>query len=99
MGNHGRLLGRRGVLTAGVAVAATAAMLAGCTQSSGPGVSSNVKAFSWSNYKGETLNLLMSEHPLSASIKRNIGDFESKTGIKVNIETLTESNYMVKICL
>lgn len=97
MGNHGRLLGRRGVLTAGVAVAATAAMLAGCTQSSSPGVSSNVKAFSWSNYKGETLNLLMSEHPLSASIKRNIGDFESKTGIKVNIQTLTESDYMVKI--
>ena len=97
MSKHSRLLGRRGVLTAGVAVAATAAMLAGCTQSSSPGVSSNVKAFSWSNYKGETLNLLMSEHPLSASIKRNIGDFESKTGIKVNIETLAESNYMVKI--
>lgn len=93
----GRRLGRRGVLTAGVAAAVVAAMLAGCSQSPGPDTSSDVKSFDWQNYKGETLNLLMSEHPLSASIKNKLADFEGKTGIKVNIETLSESDYMVKI--
>ncbi|TFD63277.1 sugar ABC transporter substrate-binding protein [Cryobacterium sp. Hh38] len=86
----------RRTITAGLAVATTVAVLAGCA--SGPAATStDVAEFGWKNYSGETLNLLMSEHPLSASLKANIDDFETKSGITVNFETLTESDYMVKI--
>lgn len=88
---------RRAVRT-GIAVAAASVMLAGCTTGTDAGPSTNdVESFDWKNYEGEELNLLMSQHPLSASIKDNLGDFEAKTGIKVNLETLTETDYMVKL--
>ncbi|MBT2517866.1 sugar ABC transporter substrate-binding protein [Streptomyces sp. ISL-90] len=97
MNHHDRRLRRGRLLTAGVAAAAAAALFAGCTPSSAPDTSSDVESFDWRNYEGEELNLLMSEHPLSASIKNNIDEFEELTGITVNLETLTESDYMVKI--
>jgi multiple sugar transport system substrate-binding protein len=88
---------RRAIIAA-VAAVATVATLAGCSQSSGPSDdSASVKSFDWQNYKGQTINVLMSQHPLSDSIKQDVKDFESKTGVKVNIETLSENDYMVKI--
>jgi len=84
-------------LRVGIAVLASGALLAGCAQSSGPDASSEVEEFDWRNYEGEELNLLMSEHPLSNALENNLAEFEDKTGISVNLETLTESDYMVKI--
>lgn len=85
------------VFGAGIAVVASSALLAGCAQAAGPDASSEVESFDWRNYEGEELNLLMSEHPLSNALENNLAEFEEKTGISVNLETLTESDYMVKI--
>lgn len=96
MNNHDRLLRR--AIRAGIAMAAATALLVGCTSSadSGPD-SSDVESFDWKNYEGEELNLLMNQHPLSAAIEGHLDEFEELTGIKVNIETLTETDYMVKL--
>ncbi len=85
------------VFGAGIAFVASSALLAGCAQAAGPDASSEVESFDWRNYEGEELNLLMSEHPLSNALENNLAEFEEKTGISVNLETLTESDYMVKI--
>lgn len=90
----------RRTFTAGAAAVAVVAALTGCASSGsgGPsGDSASVKSFDWQNYKGQTINVLMSEHPLSDSVKQSVKDFESKTGVTVNIETLSENDYMVKL--
>ncbi|KJQ54507.1 ABC transporter substrate-binding protein [Microbacterium sp. SA39] len=97
MNNHVRRLHRGSRAAVGLAALMAASVLAGCTTSSSPDTSSDVESFDWKNYEGEELNLLMSEHPVSAAIKENLPDFEEKTGISVNLETLSESDYMVKI--
>ena len=79
-----------------VATLATAALVSGCAATTGTGETKST-SFSWTAYKGETLNLLLNQHPLAETLKANIGEFEKKTGIKVNIETLPESDYMTKI--
>lgn len=97
MSHHDFRLGRRRLLGTGIAAAATAAFATGCTKKNTGPDSSNIESFDWRNYQGDELHLLMSEHPLSTAIKKNLSQFESKTGIKVTIETLSETDYMVKI--
>ncbi|MCC9144492.1 MULTISPECIES: sugar ABC transporter substrate-binding protein [unclassified Arthrobacter] len=94
MKNH---TGNFGLITrAAIASIAAGALLTGCAASEGPSAEAEVESFDWRNFEGRELNLLMSEHPLSASIKKNLPEFEEKTGIKVSIETLSETDYMVK---
>ncbi len=59
--------------------------------------SKDIKSFDWKNYSGSELNILMSQHPLSAAIQEHVPEFEELTGIDVNIESLSETDYMVKI--
>lgn len=83
---------------AGALAAAVALSVAGCAGGSdGADTSADVDAFDWKNYQGEELNILLSSHPLAASIQNSVAEFEKKTGISVNIETLSENDYMVKI--
>ncbi len=81
-----------------VAVAALAAvgLVSGCAATTDAGTD-NSKTFDWQAYKGEELNLLLNQHPLAETLKANISEFETLTGIKVNIETLPEGDYMTKI--
>jgi multiple sugar transport system substrate-binding protein len=96
MNNHRRTLRR--AARSGIAMAAAAALLVGCTSAGDSGPSTNeVESFDWQNFSGEELNLLMSQHPLSAAIEGHLDEFEELTGITVNIETLTETDYMVKL--
>ncbi|AIY03030.1 ABC-type sugar transport system, periplasmic component [Arthrobacter sp. PAMC 25486] len=89
---------RRRLIQLAVTALATTATLAACSPGTGTGsTKSEVSSFGWRNFEGQNLNLLMSEHPLSAALKSHLGDFEKKTGIKVSLETLSESDYMVKI--
>ena len=74
-----------------------AALLTGCSGSGSPTADAEVDSFDWRNFEGGELNLLMSEHPLSKAIEKHLPEFEEKTGIDVSIETLTETDYMVKI--
>ena len=55
------------------------------------------ESFDWKAYDGQEINLLLNQHPLADTLTENIGEFEALTGIQVNIETLAESDYMVKI--
>lgn len=43
-----------------------------------------------STTKGETITLLASKHPWTTSIQPYLQDFEKQTGIKVNVQMLTE---------
>jgi len=80
-----------------VAVAALAAvgLVSGCAAAEAG--TDNSKTFDWQAYKGEELNLLLNQHPLAETLKANLPEFEALTGIKVNIETLPEGDYMTKI--
>ena len=97
MDKHGRRRGRRRALMAGASLATAALLLAGCGSGAEQDASSDVEAFGWRNYEGQEVTVLLSQHPLSTSIKNNVADFQEKTGVKVNIESLNESDYMVKI--
>lgn len=84
----------------GTAMAMTVVLLAGCAQNEEPSrgpESYEVDGFDWRNYEDEEVNVLLSEHPLAASIKNNAAEFEEKTGIEVNVESLNETDYMVKV--
>lgn len=95
--NNSRKRARAHSITAAVVVLTTAGLLAGCAPSDSTTSSTDVSSFDWKNYSGEKLSILMSEHPLSDAVLDHVADFEEKTGIDVDIETLTESDYMVKI--
>jgi multiple sugar transport system substrate-binding protein len=96
--NHSSKRGaRRGVLAA-TGIVLASAMIAGCSAGgSAQGPSNEVNEFDWRNFEGTELNLLMSEHPFSNAIKEHIPEFEELTGVTVNLETLTETDYMVKL--
>lgn len=88
--NRRRVLGIAAVITAG-------ALITGCSSTAEPGPQTEIDSFDWRNFEGTELNLLMSEHPFSNAIKEHLGEFEDLTGIDVNLETLTETDYMVKL--
>lgn len=86
------------------AAALTLVLVSGCVGGGGGSndggaeqAADEIESFDWKNYEGTELNLLLNEHPLANSIKANLDDFEAKTGITANIETLSENDYMVKL--
>lgn len=95
MKNHDRLPWR--VARTSIAFATAAVMLAACAQGSTTDPANDVESFDWKNYEGTELSILMSQHPLSASVEGHIDEFEELTGISVTVETLTETDYMVKL--
>lgn len=89
--------GVRRRLGAVIAAGSVAALLAGCAGGTTQGPSTEVDEFDWRNFEGTELNLLLSEHPFSNAIEERIPEFEELTGITVNLETLSETDYMVKL--
>lgn len=87
---------------AGLAVVGlvTGCATAGTTDNStgaSDGDSTKSESFDWKAYEGQEINLLLNQHPLADTLAANVGDFELLTGITVNIESLAESDYMVKL--
>lgn len=83
-----------------VAVLGTAVLAAGCAGGGGgadQGPETELDGFDWRNFEGTELNLLMSEHPFSNAIEERIPEFEELTGVTVNFESLSETDYMVKL--
>jgi multiple sugar transport system substrate-binding protein len=95
MKNHDRRPWR--VARTSIAIATIAVMLGACAQGSTTDPANDVESFDWKNYEGTELSILMSQHPLSASVEGHIDEFEALTGISVTIESLTETDYMVKL--
>lgn len=48
------------------------------------------QGFSWKQFDGETINVLLNNHPWSNQIREMAPQFTEKTGIKVRIEILNE---------
>ncbi|WP_261165836.1 sugar ABC transporter substrate-binding protein [Microbacterium sp. Marseille-Q6965] len=86
---------RRTIPAIGILAAATLA--AGCSGGTAQGPQSEVDSFDWKNFEGSEINLLMNEHPFANAIEERIPEFEELTGINVNFESLSETDYMVKL--
>ena len=72
-------------------VLATAALL------SFSSASALAQAFNWKKHDGQTLNLLLNNHPWSQAIKDMSGDFSTKTGIKLRIEVFNEEQFRARL--
>ena len=95
--------GARGV-TSAIAGVAAMGLLAGCAGDAGSVGSTGDSpqqvmsdSFDWRAYEGTQLNLLLNQHPLADTLAQGLDEFEALTGISVSIETLPESEYIVKL--
>ncbi len=52
--------------------------------------SAMAQAFNWKRFDGETINVLLNNHPWSNQIREMAPQFTEKTGIKVRVEILNE---------
>lgn len=53
--------------------------------------------FDWRQCAGQTVKVMLVQHPYAEGIHRKIADFEKLTGIKVEQTTIPEENYMDKL--
>lgn len=87
------------ILIASAAVGALA--LAGCSAGTGADTgfdqSSASGDFDWKRYDGSTINVMLSEHPWTDGVKERLSEFEELTGIKVNLQSYTETLYLDKM--
>lgn len=71
-------------------LAAAAAMVFGAG-------SAVAQAFNWKKHDGQTLNLLLNNHPWSQAIKDMSGDFTAKTGIRLRVEVFNEEQFRTRL--
>lgn len=55
------------------------------------------EAFDWQRYSGETVRVVLNQHPWQAQIEPLIGEFEELTGINVEAEALPEEQFRQRI--
>ncbi len=53
--------------------------------------------FNWRQCEGQTVKVMLVQHPYAEGIHKKIADFEKLTGIKVEHNTMPEENYMDKL--
>ena len=73
------------------AIAAAAAALLLAT----PAV--QAQAFNWKQHDGQTINLLLNNHPWSQAVRDMAGEFTAKTGIKLRIEIFNEEQFRARL--
>jgi multiple sugar transport system substrate-binding protein len=73
------------------AIAAAAAALLLAT----PAV--QAQAFNWKQHDGQTLNLLLNNHPWSQAVREMAGEFTAKTGIKLRVEIFNEEQFRARL--
>ncbi|MDE0307924.1 MAG: extracellular solute-binding protein [Albidovulum sp.] len=49
--------------------------------------------FSWDQFSGQSITVMMPEHPVTDGVRAVIDQFESDTGIDVNLQTMAEDLY------
>jgi len=59
----------------------------------GSGGENEEGTFDWRRFEGEEITLLLVEHPWSNAMEPAIDEFESLTGIKVDVQTFSEDLY------
>ena len=66
--------------------------------SSGKGGSPSAEGpFNWRRYEGQTISVMLNEHPWTNGLKKHLPEFEQLTGIKVQLNTYSEDLYMDKM--
>ncbi len=83
-----------------LAVAALAVVSACSAGTGGSSDNKDVKAsgkFDWERYSGQTIDVMLNEHPWTDGLKKILPEFEKQTGIKVNLQTYSEELYFDKM--
>jgi multiple sugar transport system substrate-binding protein len=57
----------------------------------------SAQAFDWKKNDGQTLNLLLNNHPWSQAVREMSGEFTAKTGIKLRIEIFNEEQFRARL--
>ena len=55
------------------------------------------QSFNWKKHDGQTINLLLNNHPWSQAIKEMSGEFTDKTGIKLRVEIFNEEQFRARL--
>ncbi len=75
--------------------------VAGCGAGTGSSENSDVTKtagqFDWKRYSGQTINVMLNEHPWTDAVKKLLPEFEQQTGIKVKLQTYSEELYFDKM--
>lgn len=77
-----RTLGRAALGALAMALAGTTAMAQG---------------FDWKKHDGQTINLLLNNHPWSQAMKDMVQDFQAKTGIRARVEIFNEEQFRARL--
>jgi multiple sugar transport system substrate-binding protein len=65
----------------------------------GVGVQAQQKRFDWQRFKGSSINVLILKSIASDLLEKNLPEFETLTGIKVNLQVLPEQQARQKIAI
>lgn len=84
----------------GVSLLSVTVFLTACGSSpSSQQLSKGPSHFSWKAAKGQTINVLLNEHPYEKALIQQLPQFEKMTGIKVHYQVVPESSYFTKLSL
>lgn len=78
----------------------SATMLANCRRSNearSPTVAELSTGFDWQRFQGQTITLLLDEHPWTTGVQPLLADFEALTGIRLNVRVVPEPAYFQKL--
>ncbi len=59
--------------------------------------SAQAQAFNWKQHDGQTINLLLNNHPWSQAVRDMAGEFTAKTGIKLRLEIFNEEQFRARL--
>lgn len=79
------------------AIAMTKALALGTAVLALSASSALAQSFDWKKYDGQTVNLLLNNHPWSQAVREMAGDFTAKTGIKLRVEIFNEEQFRARL--
>lgn len=87
------------VITMVLLIMLSVAAFAGGKQEAGGGVAATSISgeFDWKRFEGETVKLLLNQHPYTDGMLKEVAKFEAMTGIKVEYDIFPEEEYFNKV--
>ncbi|WP_129667466.1 extracellular solute-binding protein [Phytoactinopolyspora endophytica] len=84
------------------ALAGLALVVTGCGAGMGGGTGGEEAQetsgeFDWKRFEGESISVMLNEHPWTDGVKEHLGEFEELTGIDVELNTYSEDLYTAKV--
>ena len=61
------------------------------------GGTASAQTFDWKKNNGQTINLLLNNHPWSQAVREMAGEFTAKTGINLRIEIFNEEQFRTRL--